>query len=223
MLEHQQAQLVNGLQELYKLSTSGKGWEGPLLNESSSGRPLTHDILNRLGVVQPDSQNNYGTFDDDPEALHQRLVKEGADMVPRRESLDSDRESSQASIYDPISHRDSLSNPFAAVQLPTPPLCSPSDVQSLDAHPRRQWHPFSKGSQVRPQSLQIHPGYTNWDTSMNPLALQGHRWVDSPLPYETHNGFLPTDFPDISNTDTNVAMPDWIEDDFSSFLNSTMT
>ena len=223
MLEHQQAQLVNGLQELYKLCTSGKGWEGPLLNESSTGRPLTHDILESLGVLQHDSHNNFGTFDEDPMALHRRLANEGADVLPRRESIDSDQESSQASIHDPLLQRDAIANPFSAVQLPTPPLCSPTEFQISDTNSRRQWHPLSKSGQFRPQSLQCHPGYTNWDTGMNPLALQGQRWVDSPVSYETQNTFLPNGLPDFSNTDNNVPMPVWTEDDFSSFLNTTMT
>lgn len=54
MLERQHAQLIVGLQELYRRTQSGGGWTGPRLEVENLDRPLTHKILEALGVLQPD-------------------------------------------------------------------------------------------------------------------------------------------------------------------------
>jgi len=48
MLEQQQEQLVTGLLDIYERLISGKTWPGPLLERSSSGQPLVHDIHETL-------------------------------------------------------------------------------------------------------------------------------------------------------------------------------
>lgn len=53
MLERQHAQLIAGLQELYRRTQSGGGWTGPRLEVENIDQPLTHKILEALGVLQP--------------------------------------------------------------------------------------------------------------------------------------------------------------------------
>ena len=52
-------QLTEGLQYMYLRSRSGQGWEGSPVKSDSKGRPLVHEILERIGVVdqQMDSAN----------------------------------------------------------------------------------------------------------------------------------------------------------------------
>lgn len=184
MLEQQQVQLVDGLHELYKRSIEGKHWQGPVLDESANGRPLTHHILDSLGVLQQEKQVNFGTFEDDFETMQQRLLGEGADLIlPRRTSFetDGDQESVQDIFFEPSPQRLSLKNPFAASQLPTPPMQSPSAAQ-----PTSQRAPSwpSSQRQARPQSLQLFPGYRNWDAGLNPMAIQVNNFADSPIRFD---------------------------------------
>jgi len=51
VLERQQFKLVAGLRKLYCLLQKKEEWPGPPLQELSEGFPLTHDILERLGVL----------------------------------------------------------------------------------------------------------------------------------------------------------------------------
>lgn len=226
MLEHQQSQLVNGLQELYACIITGQGWEAPLLNEASNGRPLTHDILESLGVLAQEPQPNFGTFDEDTDAMQKQLLRGGADMVQRWQSDDTecDQESVQSS-FESAACPSSITQPYATAQLPTPPSQSPESLQSKGVSSRTSLHAMQKPTQVRPQSLQIQPGYTNWDTSMNPASTQN--WAESP---NTYDSYISTDcYPPFNGLDSaqtsagNVSMPDWAEIDFNSFLNTTMT
>ena len=54
MLERQHAQLIGGLQELYRRTQNGDGWTGPRIDVGSHNQPLTHKLLEALGVLQPD-------------------------------------------------------------------------------------------------------------------------------------------------------------------------
>ena len=52
MLERQQVQLIAGLQELYNRTQTGVGWTAPPLEPVNYGQPLTHKILDGLGVLR---------------------------------------------------------------------------------------------------------------------------------------------------------------------------
>lgn len=52
MLERQHTQLIAGLQELYRRTQPGEGWVGPRPDSVNYGQPLTHKILEVLGVLQ---------------------------------------------------------------------------------------------------------------------------------------------------------------------------
>lgn len=53
MLERQHAQLIAGVQELYRRTQSSGGWAGPRLEAENIDQPLTHRILEALGVLEP--------------------------------------------------------------------------------------------------------------------------------------------------------------------------
>ncbi|KIW75101.1 hypothetical protein Z517_11872 [Fonsecaea pedrosoi CBS 271.37] len=85
MLESQQAQLVAGLQELYKRMQNGQGWTGAPLKESANGVPLTHDILERLGALKQDGHSS-DVFEEDLTVLQQKLIADGAGFMQRQPS-----------------------------------------------------------------------------------------------------------------------------------------
>lgn len=219
MLEHQQTQLISGLQELYKRSANGQGWDGPMLNDAGGGKPLIHDILDRLGVLQLDPQANFGNFEEDPEAMQQRLVSDGAGLDQRRDSYQSEceRDPSHASFFE-SSHQQSS---FLISQLPTPPMHSPGIDLSLNNSPQPSGLPLHKVIQVRPQSLQIHPGYTSWDGGMNPAILQTRNWMDSPAPYDTNMACLQSNgYPEFSAAENNAESVDWNQEMFDAYLST---
>lgn len=54
MLERQHTQLIAGLQELYRRTRNGEHWTGLCPDFNRYGQPLTHKILEALGVLQQD-------------------------------------------------------------------------------------------------------------------------------------------------------------------------
>ena len=54
MLERQHAQLIGGLQELYRRTQHSDGGIGPRIDVGNDNQPLTHKILEALGMLQPD-------------------------------------------------------------------------------------------------------------------------------------------------------------------------
>ena len=235
MLEQQQTQLVNGLHELYKRVTSGRGWDGPMLNDSSNGRPLTHDILSRLGVLQLEKSSPSMGFEDDVETLQQRLMGDGPESMQRRDSTDSEDTKLQESSPVDTGPQNYFKKETFSPPLPTPPLPhSPYSTQT--------WQSNSKSTPVRPHSLQINPIYTTSHAvgmsgaSMNPTNLNVQAWLDSPMTYDDGNEYLrynslsnyhpiPTSQQQcsvsIDATMQNTA-PNW-EDDFTAFLNNNVS
>lgn len=67
LLERQHAQLTAGLHELYRRIRNGGAWTGPQL-EADHHQPLTHKILEGLGVLQIDgwegTESGHGTWHD---------------------------------------------------------------------------------------------------------------------------------------------------------------
>ena len=241
MLEQQQTQLVNGLHELYKRVTTGRGWEGQILNDSGNGRPLTHDILSHLGVLQLEKSSPSLGFEDDVDTLQQRLMGDGPESMHRRDSTDSEEEikpgqTSQTSPIDIVPQSYFKKDMFTSPQLPTPPLPqSPYSSQT--------WQSNGKSTPVRPHSLQLNPIYHSSQTismsgpSMNPTNMNVRAWLDSPMTYEDGNEYLrynglsnynnlPTSQQQcsvpIDATIQNTA-PNWNEDDFTAYLNNNMT
>lgn len=140
MLKSQQEQLVAGLQELYKRMQNGLGWIGSPLEETSNGVPLTHDILERLGVLEPD------VFEEDLTALQQRLTADGARFTQEQPSHDLHSDSVLSSIHKPVAQRPNVSNAFSlGLFLPTPPDQShfPQNAQVIPPTTYSHIFPFS--------------------------------------------------------------------------------
>ena len=60
MLERQHSQLIAGVHEMYKLLQRGDSWPSTMLESlgQNEGQPLTHQILEALGVLQTSPQED---------------------------------------------------------------------------------------------------------------------------------------------------------------------
>jgi hypothetical protein len=222
MLEQQQAQLVTGLQELYKRTQSSQGWTGAPLKESSNGNPLTHDILERLGALKQDSHTSSEAFEEDLSLMQQRLIAIGAGYMQRTESSDGKSEAGHSLMFDNIPTRQQIfSDSFSFNQSPpTPPQGSPFPQSVQPA-------PVKSHSYVQPTPMQA---------AMNPALLQRQSWsqphsmgfdndmdiirrYDSPVSFDgMHHGYT-SQMP--MNADPCLPM-DWNETEFKTFFNPTL-
>lgn len=151
MLEQQQDKLVNALQELYERSVRGKPWLGPPLQTTAKGIPLTHDILDRLGLLKLDDQGNRETFEEDTDVLRQKMIiKEEEHAYPTPTTTQSE--------FSPVSpnFEPFVSRPFAGEKAPpatrfqpTPPMHSPEEDTSMT---------FPESSLSMGTSMNLDPG-----------------------------------------------------------------
>lgn len=128
MLENQQAQLVAGLQELYRRVQTGEGWTGAPLKESNKGAPLTHEILERLGALKHDNHYSDEIFEENLDVLQHKLLANGSGFMQRGMSFDTSSEAGHSPVFEPVTHHKAshFTNPWAVSHLPpTPPTNSP--------------------------------------------------------------------------------------------------
>jgi hypothetical protein len=168
MLENQQAQLVTGIQELYKRTQNGQGWTGSPLKETSHGAPLTHDILERLGALKQDGHITGDVFEDNLTLVQQRLIANGAGFMARETSSDSDSEAGQSPMFEQIAQKPTFTDPFSMHSFPpTPPNQSP----------------YPRTARTVPSKMQSYAQPRTDQTSMNPHLLHRQTWGPS------RNGF----------------------------------
>ncbi|KAJ4365805.1 Fluconazole resistance protein 1 [Neocucurbitaria cava] len=230
MLEQQQTQLVAGLRQLYSRLQKGESWPGQPLRETSGGHPLTHDILERLDLLHPSTDNsNYEGFEEDCNRMQQKLLEGGAPFTHRRGSVSSDSEHGHASSSSshngtPTTRSFAFDNPFARNKAPpTPPMNSP----------------FPRQSQTIPQVKQESPmgSSTFMNTgALDPSALSRTAWMNDTMMMEEPLDFSKPmyGFDNFNNYDqqpmmvdpiplnpNDPMMPDWNspnELDFSNFI-----
>ena len=139
MLEYQQAQLVTGLQELYRWTQTGQGWTGGPLKETSHGTPLTHDILESLGALKQDGPKIGEHFEEDLTFMQQHLI---AKEMQRKafSGTSSELDQSLLSEQDPSKHP-MFSDSFSLHRNfpPTPPNRS-AHPQSVKTRPSLRTH-----------------------------------------------------------------------------------
>ncbi|GAB7346156.1 hypothetical protein MBLNU457_4901t1 [Dothideomycetes sp. NU457] len=141
MLEQQQGQLVAGLQETYRRLMDANLWPGAPLSETE-GHPLTHDILARLNIVSNKTDAD-DMFEEDCEALQQRLVNQGAPYMTRRGSNDSESDHSQTHGHK--RSRSGLDTPIASPR-------KPSFRKSFDSYDRTRTSSPVSHSPVMPRA-----------------------------------------------------------------------
>jgi len=164
MLENQQAQLVAGLQELYKRTQNGQGWIGSPLKETSHGAPLTHDILERLGALKQDGHATGEVFEEDLTLMQQRLIANGAGFMQRETSSDSDSETAPSPMFEQIPQKPIFTDPFSLHSFPpTPPNQSP----------------YPRNARTVPSKMQSYSQPRIDQTGMNTQLLQRQTWGPS--------------------------------------------
>lgn len=134
MLEQQQDKLVNALQVLYDRNLRRQFWPGPPLQKTAKGFPLTHDILDRLGLLKLDDRGNRETFEEDTEVLRQKMmIKEEEHAYPTPTTTQS-----EFSPVSPNFEHFANTRPFAGEKAPaatryqlTPPMHSPDEDTSM--------------------------------------------------------------------------------------------
>ncbi|KAH6010155.1 hypothetical protein HBI83_168320 [Parastagonospora nodorum] len=227
MLEQQQTQLVAGLRELYSRLQMGESWPGQPLRESSGGHPLTHDILERLGLLHPLGENNgnHEGFEEDCGRMQQKLLERGAPFTRRRRSFSSESDHGHASSNSssggtPTTRSFALDNPFARPNAPpTPPMTSPFPRQSQIVSPVKQESPmvsptFISTSALDPSTL----SQTSW---MNDSMMMDEPMDFKPMyGFENFSGYDPM-MDTLALSPNDPMMPDWnnnTELDFGSFI-----
>jgi hypothetical protein len=84
LLERQQAQLITGLQQLYRCVEGTPHWPGAPLIKSNSGKPLTHDILERLNASNQNSYTISDISEENPSLIQQHLTTSDLSSVHRQ-------------------------------------------------------------------------------------------------------------------------------------------
>ncbi|KAI9738360.1 MAG: hypothetical protein M1834_008861 [Cirrosporium novae-zelandiae] len=217
MLEQQQAQLVAGLQEMYRRAQTGEGWPGTPLKEASGGSPLTHDILERLGALKHDSHSNAPSpqhFEDDLSALQKKLIEGGASIMQRSDSsTDSDSEHIQTPVLDaskPVVTSNLFSDPLAFNQFPpTPPMQASPFPEVVRAT-----------TPLKPRSGFIQTALAQ---GLSQGAIQ-HSWMSPISTYDDSIDFIPNNFDVFSSNQLSRQQmtSDWNDEEaFNTFLNTT--
>ena len=223
MLEQQQAQLVAGLQELYRRTQNGQGWEGPPLKESSHGTPLTHDILERLGALRSRRHNVKAEhFEEDLNSLQRRLLANGAGLLQRTPS-DSSSDAGLSPTFSQGSRKPPTIDPLSFSKLPpTPPTYSPfpqhaSPTLSVDS-PNENQTPLQK---VMDEGLQQHQVWASSNMVID--TADAVNQFESPIDFDA--------MPSLSHTSTIpngtiapcLSMRDWNRDvDFHRYFTTAM-
>ena len=108
MLEEQQAQLVAGLQELYRRLLHGHGWIGSPVEGTDEGTPLTHEILERLGALKQDGRSTVEVSDEDLEITNHTVIPNETEFTQTTVSPESDSEENESPMSSWISPEPSL-------------------------------------------------------------------------------------------------------------------
>jgi len=230
MLESQQAQLVAGLQELYKRTQNGQGWMGSPLKETSQGVPLTHDILERLGVLKQDGHTVNERFEEDLNVLQQKLIADGAGFMQRQPSYDTNSESEHSPMYEPAAQKPAFSNPFSLNKFPpTPPNQSPYP-QSARAVPSMKSQIYPRPSAGSGSSSNHHTNL-QWTTAASEFedSMDFINQFESPVvdPGVDLSSFPPTMFQEPQAVPTAInpclTMKDWAgQEDLQRYFNPAM-
>lgn len=207
MLERQQAQLVAGLQEMYKRMKSGHGWIGALLDDAA-GHPLTHDILESLGVLTKDGNGTAETAED-VGMMGRQLFGEGLNVMHSPDFMDLESNCRKSppsrSSFNSAPHQQIHFNDcFSLEGMPPTPsdnsmFCSPPQHETA-FNERFALHEVPSASLTEsafpaepraPRPLKRKPNLSlsalsslQMQRSMDPAQLQRQSWHASPVSYD---------------------------------------
>lgn len=212
MLEQQQNQLVAGLQALYALVTSSASWKGAPLKESVNGHPLTHDILQRLGVLHLDLNAETDAFEEDLDVLRQKFASETDSVISLNRRSQSSGYRGQNSFPEVASPRHYFSDSFPTLHQfpPTPPIQSPNGETSFSPSPIDCQNRLDNEASLDPSVLQPHqPSIdhlqsTMYDDSLDFLSFSVLSNFDASNPMQ-------------ESTSPCLSISPWLHDDLSPF------
>ena len=183
MLEQQQDKLVNALQEMYDRNLNRKAWPGPPLQTTAKGIPLTHDILDRLGLLKLDDQGNSETFEEDTDVLRQKMIiKEEEPAYPTPNTTQSE--------FSPVSpnFEPFVSRPFGNDKAlpargfqPTPPMHSPEEDTPM-TFPESS---MSLGTSMNMDPASLQPPSQTWIQAASRYMQPMEYNYDVALPYDS--------------------------------------
>ncbi|KAL4997840.1 hypothetical protein BDV10DRAFT_81550 [Aspergillus recurvatus] len=131
MLESHHSLVIKALQRLYKLCANKEGFPGEPLVETSDGYPLTHAILDRLGLIKQAEDSSQAAPGEETEDLHYlRMLSSSTDC-----SATTDPSPEPVTPADPV-----------------PSLTSPIQLSPVEHGPIK-WEFQS----LQPQSIQPEP------------------------------------------------------------------
>ncbi|KAL4986787.1 hypothetical protein BDW68DRAFT_197843 [Aspergillus falconensis] len=131
MLESHHSLVIKALQKLYKLCANKEGFPGEPLAETSDGYPLTHAILDRLGLIKQAEHSSQAAPGEETEDLHYlRMLSSSTDC-----SATTDPSPEPVTPADPV-----------------PSLTSPIQLSPVEHGPIK-WEFQS----LQPQSIQPEP------------------------------------------------------------------
>ena len=111
MLERQHVQLIAGIQELYRRLANGESWTAPPLDPANHGRPLTHKVLERLGVLRTEEWDDFVGLDGRSswQSFEQQNLEGNGTMYSGASEVESPSSSTFSPIL-PSAHRAPISN-----------------------------------------------------------------------------------------------------------------
>lgn len=177
MLERSHAQLTAGLQELYRRTQNGDGWRGPRLESVNHNQPITHQILEALGVLRTEDCEEKESVDD----IWQGFEGHGQDnngwmyserASPPTQATFSPKSPAQTAFPQStimskrrVKHQTNLPPITQTLTLPPPILPS-----STSAKPEAYNHPFPNQSPTTLDTFDRASGSTmDWSFGMDDL------------------------------------------------------
>lgn len=125
MLESHHSLVVKALQKLYKHCINKEPFPGDPLVETADGHPLTHAILDRLGLIKQAEENPEELDEDSEDLQYLRFLSTSTDS-----SATSDPSPEPATPPEPMPMSMSMSMPGGSTGLPLPLPGHPGDVGS---------------------------------------------------------------------------------------------
>lgn len=173
---------------MYQRLEDGQGWVGAPLERTTTGMPLVHDILDRLGVIEQNDQILDDSFEEDFNALRQRFIADHVDFGLNEAPSSSEDAPIPRSTSEPLRSQSALfpissaptgvfsdhsyQEPFLQASMSAPVSAGyPSQVQTPDEHSNPSRNPDFRQS-----------GYF-----IDPSALEGAIELSELPPWPPHS------------------------------------
>ncbi|KAJ6098448.1 hypothetical protein N7499_002822 [Penicillium canescens] len=186
MLESHHSLVVKALQKLYKFCINNEGFPGEPLAEAPDGHPLTHAILDRLGLIKQAEENADEPDEDSEDLRYLRILSTSTECSVTAEP-------SPEPTTPPESSQTTLSHSTCPVPTPMPARSDTAEDWQWDLQPVQQpgysypdagYHDLmalQRSSMTAPDMCtDISPPI---ELSAGPLSLPHHQQHDPPFSY----------------------------------------